>query len=79
MARARLAGRWPGIPRFPGSFLDRRGGLVLVIPEGVGPVKTPRGVLIFLFGFSARFWARRDEASGSRIGPWADRVAAVGS
>jgi hypothetical protein len=34
------------------------------------------GVLIFLFGFSARFWARRVEALGSRIGPWADRVAA---
>jgi hypothetical protein len=36
------------------------------------------GVLIFLFGFSARFWVRRVEALGSRIGPWVDRVAAGG-
>jgi NAD(P)-dependent dehydrogenase (short-subunit alcohol dehydrogenase family) len=47
----------------------------LVIPEGVEPVKALWGVLIFLFGFSVRFWVRRVEASGSRIGPWADRGA----
>jgi hypothetical protein len=55
-------------------------GLVkmLVIPEGSGPVKPLLGVVIVLFGFSGRFWARRAKASGSKIGPWADRVAAGG-
>jgi hypothetical protein len=50
----------------------------LVIPEGSGPVKPLLGVVIFLFGFSGRFWVRRAKASGSKIGPWADRVAAGG-
>lgn len=50
----------------------------LVIPEGSGPVKPLLGVVIVLFGFSGRFWARRAKASGSKIGPWADRVAAGG-
>jgi hypothetical protein len=50
----------------------------LVIPEGSGPDKPLVGVVIFLFGFSGRFWVRRVKASGSKIGPWADRVAAGG-
>ena len=46
-----------------------------VIPVGAEPVKGTSGVLIFLFGFSARFWARRVKASGSGIGrrPTAER------
>lgn len=44
-------------------------GFVPVIPEGkTGPVKPLLGVVIFLFGFSDGFWARRAEVSGSRIG-----------
>ena len=48
-------------------------GTSTVIPEGAGPVNPAKsgvlGLLIFSLPFSACSWARRGEASGSRIGP----------
>jgi hypothetical protein len=59
-------GQAPGLP-VGACPRGRRGSPV--IPEGAGPVNPRVAAPDLSFGFAACSWARRGEASGSRIGP----------